>query len=75
MIVQEYLENDMVRTYSDKGVLIRGGFPEGTYAETIDPVNLGRAYIETDIPVDETDENLIEAEYAEAGRIFMGVIE
>lgn len=75
MIVQEFLEGDLVRTYSDKGVLIHGGVPESNYTEAIDPVNLGRVYTETDIPADEIDEGSLDVEYAEVGRIFMGVSE
>lgn len=75
MIIQEFLEGDLVRTYSDKEMLIHGGSPEGDYVETIDPISLERVYIETDIPVNEIDEDFIDNEYAEAGRILMGVIE
>jgi hypothetical protein len=39
-----------VRTYSDKGMMIER---EGVqYAEANDPAELGRKYIETDIPID-----------------------
>lgn len=51
MIVQENIGNDLVRTYSDQGMMIQGGFPEGLYAEAIDPISAGRTYIETDIPI------------------------
>lgn len=51
MIVQENIGNDLVRTYSDQGMMIQGGFPEGLYAEAVDPISAGRTYIETDIPV------------------------
>lgn len=41
------------RTYSDKGMMIeRDGI---RYAEAIDPAELGRAYIETDEPVEVED--------------------
>lgn len=77
MIVQEILEGDLVYTYSDRGMLIHGGFPEGDYAEAIDPISLGRTYIETDIPIEseENGEEITDNEYAEAGRILMGVEE
>lgn len=55
-IIQERFTTDggeFIRTYSDAGLMIRGGFPEGDYAEAIDPAELNRTYIETDIPVDE----------------------
>lgn len=75
MIITEQINETLVRTYSDRGVLIHGGVPEGNYTEAIDPVSLGRVYTETDIPADEIDEGSLDAEYAEAGRIFMGVSE
>lgn len=49
-------DKEFIRTYSDKGVKIHGGFPEGDYAEAVDPAELGRAYTETDIPIEEDDE-------------------
>lgn len=74
MIVQELIGDGLVRTYSDQGVLIHGGFPEGDYVEAVDPVSLGRTYVETDIPI-EIEEETVDTEYAEAGRILMGVEE
>lgn len=53
MIIQEMISDNLVRTYSDQGVLIHGGMPEGDYAEAIDPVDLHRVYTETNIPIDE----------------------
>lgn len=69
MIVRE-INGDLVRTYSDSGVYIHGGYPEADYAEAIDPVSKERTYVETDIPIEIT---ATEEEYAEAGRIFLGV--
>ena len=54
MIVQEIM-GDLVRTYSDKGMLIRGGLPEGLYDEAIDPVSAGRTYVETNIPIEDEE--------------------
>lgn len=63
MIIQEIINETLVRTYSDRGVLIHGGMPEGDYAEAIDPVDLHRVYTETDIPIeDEEDTEPNEAE-------------
>lgn len=45
-------EKDFVRTYSDDGVYIHGGMPEGDYEEAVDPAELNRTYVETDIPID-----------------------
>ena len=54
-------EAEMVRAYSDKGVKIHGGMPEGDYDVAEDPVELGRTYTETDIPIDEGDVTAEEA--------------
>lgn len=40
------------KTYSDLGVKVHGGFPEGDYDEAFDPIELGRTYTETDIPIE-----------------------
>jgi hypothetical protein len=50
-------EKQYIRTYSDRGMMIHGGVPEGDYDEAIDPAELGRTYVETDIPIegDETE--------------------
>ena len=67
MIIQEQIGDELVKTYSDRGVKIHGGEPEADYDEAIDPVSADRAYTETEIPV-ETQE--IPAE--EALNIIMG---
>lgn len=48
MIIQ-VIEGDLIRTYSDKGVYIHGGYPEGNYESAIDPISTNRVYTETDI--------------------------
>ncbi len=45
----------LVRTYSDRSMMIHGGFPEGDYAESIDPEDSGRTYTETETPVPEDE--------------------
>ena len=60
-------ERDFIRTYSDRGMMVHGGIPEGDYSEATDPAELGRTYTETNIPVDDGDD------YETAGRILMGV--
>ena len=58
MIITEYYmtRTDGVvlnRTYSDEGMMIER---EGVqYSEAIDPAELGRVYIETDIPIAELE--------------------
>lgn len=44
--------NNLVHTWSDLGVKIHGGFPEGDYDEAYDPIDAHREYTETDIPID-----------------------
>ena len=55
MIVQEIIEGNttLVKTYSDKGVMIRKKGTDELYSEAIDPKKFNREYEETDIPVDE----------------------
>lgn len=72
MIVQEQINDTLIRTYSDMNVYIRGGNPVGNYAEAVDPISANRVYTETDIPIEQT---AMEEEYAEVGRILMGVSE
>ena len=62
MIIQEIINEKLFRTYSDKKVLTHGGMPEGDYAEAIDPIDLHREYTETDIPIEEDEEEPSEAE-------------
>ena len=53
MIKTEIIGN-LIKTYSDLGVKIHGGVPESDYDEAYDPIDSGRTYTETDIPIDET---------------------
>ena len=57
----------LVRTYSDQGMMIHGGFPEGDYEESIDPEDANRTFTETDILI--PDEDLTDTE---ALNIIMG---
>lgn len=52
MIIKETLDNGLVRTYSNAGVKIHGGYPEADYDVVYDPEDSGREYTETTIPVD-----------------------
>lgn len=58
MIKTETIGN-FIRTYSDRGMKIHGGSPEGDYDEAFDPIRLGRTYTETSIPI-ESDEGTVE---------------
>ena len=51
MIIQEQISENLVKTYSDQHVYIHGGYPEADYEEAIDPIALGRTYVETDKPI------------------------
>jgi len=70
MVIQEHFfirAREYVRSYSDKGVKIYGGFPEGDYDEAQEPADFGRTYTETEIPVDADAEEIVD--------ILMGVEE
>ena len=51
MVVYEEQEDGTVKAYSDKGMMIYGGFPEALYSEAYDPKEMHRTYIETDTPI------------------------
>jgi len=57
MIKTEIIGN-FVKTYSDQGMKIHGGMPEADYDEAYDPINSGRTYVETDIPIDLNDDEV-----------------
>lgn len=61
-IVQEHFmvgQINFIRTYSDRGMMVHGGFPEADYDVAEDPASFNRTYTETDIPIDdgEVEEN------------------
>ena len=56
MIIQEQIGNDLVKTYSDKGVMIRKIGTDEIYSEAIDPKKFNREYEETDIPIDDIND-------------------
>jgi hypothetical protein len=52
---------------SDIGMKIHGGFPEADYDEAYDPIDMGRTYTETDIPIEEaTAEEILDILTGEA---------
>ena len=61
--MQEQIENDLVKTYSDKGVMIRKIGTDEIYSEAIDPMKFNREYEETDIPIDQEIDEGIENEH------------
>lgn len=69
MIITETVtinNQQFVKTYSDSGCKVHGGYPEADYDEVYDPINSGRTYTETDIPIEQDDD------YAEVGHILIG---
>lgn len=65
MIVQEIIEDNttLVKTYSDKGVMIRKIGTDEIYSEAIDPQKFNREYEETDIPIDQEIDEGFEDEH------------
>ena len=55
MIIKEIFEDNttLVKTYSDKGVMIRKIGTDELYSEAIDPQKFNREYEETDIPIEQ----------------------
>ena len=52
-MIKTEIINNLVHTWSDRGVKIHGGFPEGDYDDVYDPIDSGRTYVETDIPIED----------------------
>ena len=57
MIVTENYEGnpDLVKTYSDAGMLIIQDETGNMYAEAVDPVSTHRTYTESDVPIESED--------------------
>ena len=47
---------ELVRTYSDARLMIKQNGTEIVYTEAVDPVGSGRTYAETDIVIEQTEE-------------------
>ena len=65
MIKTETIGN-MMHTWSDLGVMIHGGSPEGDYVDVYDPIDSGRTYVETNIPIEEDAEEILNILIGEA---------
>ncbi len=50
-IQTQQLPGELVRTYSDRGMMIRQGGTGIEYSEAVDPVDSGRTYEETETPI------------------------
>lgn len=61
-IITEKFEDsvDLVRTYSDRGMMIKQDGTGYLYDEAIDPDYMNRTYTETDIPIEQEEEEPIE---------------
>lgn len=71
MIKTEVVGN-FIKTWSDLNVKIHGGNPEADYDEAYDPIDSGRTYVETDIPINLNDDEVDILEKARAYDILMG---
>ena len=52
-MIKTEIRGNFIYTYSDLGMKIHGGMPEADYDEAYDPIDSGRTYTETDIPIEE----------------------
>ena len=52
-MIKTEIRGNFVYTYSDLGMKIHGGVPQGDYDEAYDPIDSGRTYTETDIPIED----------------------
>ena len=59
-IIRENTGHGLIRTYSNLGMKIHGGFPEGDYDYVYDPEDAERTYVETNIPVESKPEGPIQ---------------
>lgn len=65
----------LIKTYSDRGMMIEQVGTGALYAEAIDPDFTGRTYTETDQPIDDGSEESEIEDKAEAYDILTGVSE
>lgn len=59
MIITETITlngREFTKNYSDAGYMIQKVGTEEIYTEAIDPINSGRTYVETDKPIETTEE-------------------
>lgn len=74
MIVREIM-GEFVKTYSDRGMIIRQSGTGDLYSEAIDLLTSPVTYVETDIPIDEDDSAPTIEDKAEGYDILLGVKE
>lgn len=69
MIVRERFQWDgrwLVKTYSNSGYMVRQDETGDLYAEATDPEEMGRTYIETNIPIESDEQPAEEEDFLEA---------
>ena len=49
-------DRELIRTYSDSNRMIKQDGTEIVYTEAVDPIGSGRTYTETDIVIEQTEE-------------------
>ena len=49
----------LVRTYADANLMIRQDSTGNIYSEAVDPVGSGRTYTETDMPIEQTEDDRV----------------
>lgn len=71
MIVEQKINDTLVRHYSDAGVMIRQVETGVLYSDAVDVSPCRYSYEETDTPVEQTTEDLQDA--AQAAKILLGL--
>ena len=71
MIVEQKINDTLVRHYSDVGLMIKQVETGTLYSDAVDVVPCRYSYEETDSPVEPTTEDLQDA--AEAAKILLGM--
>lgn len=57
MVIYQRIEGtDLVRAYSDAGMMIEQDESKYRYSEAIDPIYMNRTYTETDEPIEEEED-------------------
>lgn len=71
MIVEQKINDTLVRHYSDSGMMIRQVETGVLYSDAVDVIPCRYTYEETDTPVEQTAEDLQDA--AQAAKILLGM--
>lgn len=56
MVVEENIDERLVKHYSDKGLMIKKDGTNEVYEEAVDLISKGYTYSETDYKIDEPDQ-------------------